>query len=251
VCDDRPVTLAQAWIAAARLRRRVMRARGHAPPREELVAAHARGRSFLDVGCMWGVDGAIAFAAEDAGATSVTGIDVMAPTAAFEQARAERGSGVRFVHGDIHERQTIAAAGVHDVVWCSGVVYHVPHPLLTLERLRELTGETLLLASETLPEVPGIRQACVFLPTLPERDRLRYARVRGRDATQHGLTSDFDPRLGYGNWYWGLTGSALVAMVRAAGFEPLEVIGDPFHVTLVARAALSSSGDGHDTPNAG
>ncbi|HVS28448.1 MAG TPA: hypothetical protein VHE14_02790, partial [Solirubrobacteraceae bacterium] len=74
--------LGHAWIAAARLRRRLGRAR---PVRyDELLARHAPGASFADIGCMWSVDGRYAFMAERAGATSVTGCDVMAPTAAFE-----------------------------------------------------------------------------------------------------------------------------------------------------------------------
>ena len=71
---------------------------------------------------------------------------------------------MRFVQGDLHEPATVAAIGRHDVVWCSGVLYHAPHPLLTLERLRELTGQTLLLATETVAETPGRRGTCVIAP---------------------------------------------------------------------------------------
>lgn len=48
------------------------RSKARTPPREELITQHVAGRSFLDVGCMWSVDGALCFAAEDAGATAVT-----------------------------------------------------------------------------------------------------------------------------------------------------------------------------------
>jgi 2-polyprenyl-3-methyl-5-hydroxy-6-metoxy-1,4-benzoquinol methylase len=226
--------LAQAWLAAARARRRFARVRGRRPPRDELVAAHVRGKTFADIGCMWSVDGAIAFAAEAAGATAVTGVDLMPPTAEFQRRHAERGSLVRFVQGDLHEHDTIAVVGVHDVVWCSGVVYHAPHPLLTLQRLRELTGELLILASETIPEVPGVRQACVFLPGLPPRDRAAYMTARS-GADVHGVSTAFDPDRGYGNWYWGLSSSALAAMCEASGLLPIEISGDPFNTTIVAR----------------
>ena len=226
--------LTRLWIDAARVRRRVARARGRTPPREQLVERHVRGKTFADVGCMWNVDGAIAFAAEAAGATAVTGIDLMPATPEFQRQHAERGSRVRFVQGDLHDRETIAEVGVHDVVWCSGVVYHAPHPLLTLQRLREITGELLILASETIPEVPGVRQACVFLPGLRPRDRAAYMAARsGADA--HGVSTAFDPERGYGNWYWGLSSSALSAMCEASGLLPIEVGGDPFTTTIVAR----------------
>src|SRR3712207_8110158 len=59
----------------------------------------------------------------------------------------------RFVCGDLHDPDVLAEAGVHDVVWCYGVLYHAPHPLLTLERLRSVCGELLLLGTELIPEV--------------------------------------------------------------------------------------------------
>jgi hypothetical protein len=228
--------LTEAWIGAARARRRLSRADRRQPPREQLVAARARGRSFADVGAMWGVDGGIAFAAEAAGASRVTAVDVMAPTAGYADEHARRDSQVRFVQGDLHDPGVLEEVGVHDVVWCSGVLYHAPHPLLTLERLRSIVGELLIVASETIPEVPGVPHACVFLPGLDARQRAALA--GGRPGTLVGLTTPFDPDQGYGNWYWGLTRSALRAMVAVAGLEVVEEHGGPMHATLVARRIL-------------
>ena len=85
----------------------------------------------------------------------------------------------RFVQGDLHDIGTVAEAGPHDVVWCSGVLYHAPHPLLTLERLNALTapGGTLVLATETLPR-RGTE--CVFAPapgTHPTHTEPAFRRV--------------------------------------------------------------------------
>jgi SAM-dependent methyltransferase len=226
-------SLARAWSTAARVRRRI--APGQ-PPREQLVARFAHDRSFADIGCMWGVDGAIAFAAEDAGAIDVTAVDLMPASEAFERERARRGSRMRFIQGDLHDEAVMARVGPHDVVWCSGVIYHAPHPLLTLERLRRITTETLIISSETMPEVPGLRQACVFLPGLPEADRKAHAAARpGRTAL--GVSEPFDRGQSYGAWWWGLSRSALVAMVNASGFEVTEQHGDALHVTLVAKTS--------------
>jgi Methyltransferase domain len=199
-----------------RLRRRLARS---TPPREELVAAHAAGRSFADIGCIWSVDGAIAFAAEVAGATTVTGLDVMAPTPAYEAEHARRRSRVRFVQGDVHDPAALREVGVHDVVWCSGVIYHAPHPLLTLERLRSITGTTLLLATEVVPEIRRHPNACVFAP---------------RPGLHPAHTEAFDPEKGYGNWFWGITPSALRAMLDATGFAIAQEHLTPFHATVVA-----------------
>jgi SAM-dependent methyltransferase len=216
---------ARAWMATARLRAR----RRRVTDREALVRAHAPGRSFLDLGCMWSVDGAICFLAEDAGATAVTGVDLMPASARYEEEHARRGSSVGVVQGDLHE----AELAPHDVVWCFGVLYHVPDPLATLRRLRALTGELLLLGTEVIPEAPGVPQACVFYPGLDAGARRAFAPpAAGRRA---GLTEPFDPAEGYGNWWWGLSPSALRGMLEATGFAVLELHVDGLHATVVAR----------------
>jgi hypothetical protein len=209
--------LGRSLSAVARLRARLGKA---SPPREELIARHVAGRSFVDVGCMWTIHGALCFAAEDAGAATVTGVDVMAPTAPFTAELRRRESKVRFVQGDLHERATVARVGRHDVVWCSGVLYHAPHPLLTLERLRELTGQTLLLATETVAETPGRRGTCVIAPGRDEHPNAEPAGAAGQ---------------GYGPWYWGIAPSALRTMLTLSGFDIVEEHRTPFHVTVVAR----------------
>ena len=209
--------LGRSLTAVARLRARLGSA---APPREELIARHVKGRSFVDIGCMWTINGALCFAAEDAGAARVTGVDVMGPSDEFTTEKRRRASKMRFVQGDVHDPATVAEIGRHDVVWCSGVLYHAPHPLLTLERLRELTGETLLLATETVAETPGRRGTIVIAPGTDEHPNAEPAR---------------GPNAGYGPWYWGFAPSALRTMLTLSGFQIVEEHRTPFHVTVVAR----------------
>jgi SAM-dependent methyltransferase len=223
------------WLAVHRLRRAVRRRLRPAPPREDLIRRHVPGRSFLDVGCMWSVDGALAFLAEEVGATSVTGIDLMPPTGRYLEEHARRRSVVRFVLGDLHDEPVAAEAGVHDVVWCSGVLYHAPNPLLTLVRLRALTGQLLILSTEALPELPGLAGGCVFYPGLDAADRAVYTAVQGNRRV--GVSEPFDPARGYENWWWGITPSALRGMLTASGFEVDSISGDPFHLVALARPA--------------
>jgi SAM-dependent methyltransferase len=189
---------------------------GRQPPREELIGRFAADRSFLDVGCMWSVHGALCFAAEDAGASAVTGLDVMAATPEFEAERERRGSSVRFVQGDIHDPGVVEP---HDVVWCSGVLYHAPNPVLTLQRLRAVTRETLLLATEVLPERRRRPRAAVFAP---------------EPGTHPAHTEPFDPARGYVGWWWGLSPSAVLAMLDATGFSVTETFPRRHHLTAVA-----------------
>jgi hypothetical protein len=187
--------------------------------REALIPRFAAGASFADVGCMWSVDGRIAFLAEQHGATSVTGVDLMSATPAFEQERERTRSSVRFVQGDIHEPAVSDEVGEHDVVWCSGLIYHAPNPLLTLRALRAITGGTLLLGSEVIRERRRPRTV-VFAPGTREHP---------------GIGAPLDPAAGYNGWWWGLTTSALQAMTEAAGFVVAETHGTRRYRVLVAR----------------
>lgn len=184
-----------------------------AAAREELIARHARGRSFLDVGAMWSVDGALSFAAERAGASAVTALDVMAPTPAFLEA--QRDSGVTFVHGDVHD-ETLGLKP-HQVVWCSGVLYHVPHPLLTLQRLRELTSETLILATEIA------------------RGRSRHAVFAPGPGDHPNAPELLDPAEGFRGWWWLPTASAVRAMLDASGLRITAEHRTRHHLTVVAE----------------
>jgi 2-polyprenyl-3-methyl-5-hydroxy-6-metoxy-1,4-benzoquinol methylase len=209
--------LGRSLTAVARLRARIGSA---TPPREALIARQVKGLSFVDVGCMWTIHGALCFAAEDAGAERVTGVDVMGASDEFTAELRRRDSKVRFVQGDVHDPATVATIGRHDVVWCSGVLYHAPHPLLTLERLRALTGRTLLLATETIAETPGRRGTVIIAPGNDEHPNAEPAR---------------GPNAGYGPWYWGIAPSALRTMLTLTGFQIVEEHRTPLHVTIVAR----------------
>lgn len=201
------------------------------------IREHAPGRSFADIGCMWGVNGEYAFAAEAAGATAVTAVDVFGPTPEFERRHREDGSRVRFVLGDITAPETIARAGVADVVFCAGVLYHHPSPFDLLVALRRICRETLILRTSTIPEVRNLPNAAVFFPLLDERARRLWSLRSLGVPSQAGITTPFEPREGYGNWFWGLTPSCLVSLVRCAGFQIVEQAEEPFAQTLVARAA--------------
>jgi hypothetical protein len=183
---------------------------------------------------MWGVDGAISFLAEESGATSVTALDVMPATESFTAEHARRSSSIHFLQGDVHDESVVTTVGLHDVVWCWGVIYHSPNPMLLLERLRSITGETLILSSETIPEVPGLSQACIFFPGLPDKERVAHASARP-GAKALGVSERFSRDQSYGAWWWGISQSALCAMVSAAGFSVIEKHAGPFHTTVVAN----------------
>jgi SAM-dependent methyltransferase len=206
-----------------------------------LIERLAPGRSFVDVGCMWNVDGAYAFHALDQGAVGVTGIDVMGATDHFHAENARRGSRVTFVQADINDPTLPARLGKVDVVFCSGVLYHMPNPLTTLEQLRALCGRTLILGSATIPEL-HIPQVAVYYPFLDAR--FHRTLVRRTDHTKFGLDTAFRHDWRYANWFWGLTPSCVRAMLATTGFDTLEVYTWRSAVCIVCAprdAGISSS----------
>jgi hypothetical protein len=197
------------------------------------IRHHVRGRSFADIGCMWGVNGEFMFVAEEAGATAVTGVDVFGPTPEFERERTRRGSRAEFVLGDCTDPETIARVGVVDVVFCAGVLYHHPSPFDLLVALRRMCGSLLILRTSTIPEIRGLPNAAVFWPYLaPDARRLWDLRSLGL-VRQVGITGGFEPDQGYGNWFWGLTPSCLVSLLRTAGFAVEFRAAEAFAQTVV------------------
>jgi hypothetical protein len=235
--------LTEAWIAAGRLRRKLGK-----PTVEEWVAGkqrwiseHAPGRSFADIGGLL-IDGATSFEAEAAGASAVTLFDVgdceYAP--GYEAEHRRRGSKVRYVQGDLHDPVALDQIGPHDLVWCTGVLYHSPHPLHQLMQLREITRELLFLGTHTIPEVPGVPQACLFYPHQSAATRRTLARAHHRADGYLGVGPPIDerPMFGYANFWWGITPSALRAMLATARFEVVEerrIHPSPWQTELVAR----------------
>ena len=226
-----PAPLAKALLLGVRARLRSGRG-SRIAPYPEIFLPYARGKSFADVGSMWNVEGRFALEAEAGGAASVTAVDVMPEADSFRTERERRGSHVRFVRADANAADLVAAVGVHDVVWSSGVLYHQPSPLLTVERLAALAAETLLVQSATVPEVPGLPQACVLYPGLDRGSRETFGRVF---PGAMGLDSPFEPEQGYANWWWGITPSALRGMVEVQpGLEVVDVLRGPTETVVVA-----------------
>ena len=221
----RPLT--EGWIAVNRLRRRIGK-----PPQAQWrqswrtwIGEQVPGKSFADIGGLFGAAGEVAFVAEDAGASAVTlfdGGDV--EYTAFPAEHERRASKIRFVQGDLHDPLTVERVGLHDIVWCTGVLYHTPNPLDQLMQLRAITREQLYLGCLTIPELPGVENGCVFYPYLDEDSRRAHSRAHYRPEGGLGIGVPIDerPMLGYGNFWWGITPSALRSMLRSARFEVVE-----------------------------
>jgi len=160
------------------------------------------GKTVLDVGA-W--DGFFSFEAERRGAKQVLATDSYSWNGShdwgdkrgFLLAREVLGSKVKDQDIDILDLSPERVGGAHDVVFFLGVLYHMKHPMLAVERVASITREMVVL--ETAVDMLGCRRAAMaFYPG----DEL------GKDAT---------------NWC-GPNPQAVVGMLKVAGFRRVEIV---------------------------
>ena len=177
-----------------------------------------RGRTVLDVGA-W--DGFFSFEAERRGAERVLAVDGPAwrepawgprgygTRAGFDLARRALGSAVQDAELEL-EGIAPDTVGRFDVVLFLGVLYHLKHPWLALERVAAVCDGLLIVETHAdLLDLP--RPAMALYPG---------AEVAG-DAS---------------NW-WGPNVAALRAMLREEGFARVEVVHREPRAYRLARAA--------------
>jgi tRNA (mo5U34)-methyltransferase len=157
------------------------------------LAPDLRGKRVLDIGC-W--DGFYAFEAEKRGA-DVVALDSWRPENFF-RARAALGSQIPFHELSVYEA-TPERLGTFDIVLFLGVLYHLRHPLLALERVCELSRDLAVVESHVVDNL---------FPT--EKPIMEFYE-------EDELGAQFD------NW-WGPNRSCLSKMLRAAGFAWTEVM---------------------------
>ncbi len=156
------------------------------------------GRTVLDIGA-W--DGYFSFEAERRGAARVVATDYYSwhgagwgtgrGKAGFELARAALSSRVEDVDIDVMDLSP-ERVGTFDVVLLLGVLYHLRHPLLALERVASVARD--LLVVETVVDMVGFgRPAMAFYPSRELND---------------------DPT----NW-WGPNVPAVEGMLNTVGFR--------------------------------
>jgi len=207
---------------------------------DDYMTRYAAGRSVADIGGMYGIDGEHSFAAVRAGATSAVCVDLY-ETPAFKEKAAETQDAVRFVYGDACSMETAQEVGEVDVVWCFGLLYHVPSPLDALCVLRRMCRERLILETLGVPEVPGVRNMALWVPMLDDKNR-RLWDDRRSPAGRLGITTEFDRSQGYANNFWAPSPSALRAMLETAGFvvEDISRWKAPFRYVVVATPSTDA-----------
>ena len=158
------------------------------------LPAGLTGKRILDIGC-W--DGFYGFEAEQNGG-QVVAIDCFRPETFFHAHKARR-SKIEFRELSVYEVNRRELGGF-DFVLFLGVLYHLRHPLLGLERVCEVTDDFAVIESHVTDDF--------FADSHPVMEFYEFDQLGGR----------------YDNW-WGPSSDCLIQMVRSAGFARVEVLG--------------------------
>jgi len=161
-----------------------------------------KGKSVLDIGA-W--DGNFSFAARRRGATRVLATDCFCWSGSgwgtkdgFDFANEKMKAGVESLEIDVPDISP-ERVGSFNVVLFIGVLYHLRHPLLGLERAASVAKDTLIV--ETVLDAHWMRRpAMVFYP---------------------GSERNGDPT----NW-WGPNAACVIAMLKDLGFKQVERFND-------------------------
>jgi tRNA (mo5U34)-methyltransferase len=195
-----------------------------------------RGRTVLDIGCNGGF---YSLEMKRRGADRVLGVDFDDSYLAQARFAAEIADlDIEFRHLSVYD---VASLGERfDIVLFMGVLYHLRHPLLALDLVREhVVGDLMVFQSmqrgstevEALePDYPFWNEALFDRPDFP---KLHFIEQRYAD----------DPT----NW-WVPNRACVEAMLRSAGFE---ITGHPEPEVYLCRPAGRPEGEGAVYPNRG
>lgn len=207
-------------------------------------AAVEGGRSFADVGGLWGTRNERVSVAMLAGSGRTAMID-MQPfghelwMAFYERCEGLGVSGYESLNADAMDSHLPEQVGMFDVVHCSGVIYHVSSPIDLLRNLARITRHRLVLTSTVVPTVVTTASGrCViestrprFVPFMSDGDR----RVYGEHFHRMGLTiahlngdpvdewiSSATQQVDFSPWWWLFTPASLRRIIGLCGLEILD-----------------------------
>ncbi len=168
------------------------------------IPADLRGKRVLDIGA-W--DGWFTFEMERRGA-SVVAVDCV-EIENFRYAHRKLGSRAEYLEMDVYDL-TPERVGRFDIVLCLGVIYHLKHPLLAIERVCDLTTGLAIIESFVADDVAG---------------HTEYPWAEFYESDELGGQAD--------NWS-GPNIECLLAWCRAAGFARTVLLGNAEHRASVA-----------------
>lgn len=204
------------------------------------IAELAEGRSFVDVGGLWGTVNETVSIASKAGARSTTMADIQAMGnewwQKFDQRCSELGvSGYDCRNIDICDPSTLSDVEKFDFVHCSGIMYHVSDPIQFIQNLMGITNEYLLISSMTIPTVIENKDGRLDSPEgsahlvhmLPDQARKVLANYLVSKGMKEDIVSRKTPKelfhengsVRTGPWWWIYSPETMDAMCEMCGLE--------------------------------
>ena len=206
------------------------------------IAELVEGRSFIDVGGLWGTLNETVCLAVKSGARSATMADIQPFDSkwwvAFHERCKELGvEGYESIRMDICNRGDLDTNKQYDFVHCSGIIYHVSDPLQLIQNLKTICSEYLIITSMIIPEkitnrygmIESPQGTCHLVNTLPKERREIFRQFleekkRNPDIVSQKTYEDLfrpDGTVRTGPWWWLFTSKTLDAMCELCGLEIL------------------------------
>ncbi len=194
-------------------------------PRDDFVKRVVGGRSFVDIGGLWGTVNEKVSVASEHGATSLTMIDLTPLGDELWSAFTDhtKGKNVECISEDLMQVKQS-----YDVVHCSGVIYHHPDLQGCIRHLKKITNKYLILSSVIMPNAVENEngslhiQDCLHVPDASDQDMLvlksHWDKIVG-DNEAIGITtpSDFHEN-DYASFWWLPTTDYLRSIAQDCGF---------------------------------
>jgi len=183
------------------------------------------GLRVLDIGC---AEGFFSFEAERRGAAEVVAIDSFPDSVRrFNICRAALDSKATAYLANVYDLSP-RTFGTFDLVLFFGVLYHLRHPLLALERILSVCSGKMLLQT-AIYEDPGHAH-------IPMSRFYPRGMDSGPDKDGNPL---FDPTI-----FWMPNRECVRALVDCAGFENIDTICDADHIPFVIRGEVPTKSKG-------
>jgi tRNA (mo5U34)-methyltransferase len=191
-----------------------------------------QGMRVLDVGCC---EGFFSFEAERRGAREVVAIDpVPGALRRFNICRDWFGSNVTGLACSVYDLSP-KTFGTFDMVFFFGVLYHLRHPLLALERILSVCTGTLLMQTYNLAEDDPATDK------IPEVNKIPLAKFH-----PFGIKSGPNKEMDDPTVLWVPNAECAKAMLLSAGFRNIEMISHPSPLVFRAESPTKSIGQPPD-----
>ena len=123
----------------------------------DIFSKYVKGKSFIDIGPLYAISNEALTPAMQHGATRIAAADIQdiawEPWKKLREHCASVGLHEYEEHSvNLDNRNIEKIIGQFYFVFCKGIIYHVPSPLYTIERLRSVTAKYLLRARQELTE---------------------------------------------------------------------------------------------------